>query len=52
MGMFPDLFAGTPELIADPMGRKWYALPDPAFGYQTGAQRARRARKAKTIVQH
>jgi hypothetical protein len=26
MGFFPDLFAGKPELLADPTGRKWYDL--------------------------
>ena len=26
MGFFPDLFAGTPELLADPTGRKWYDM--------------------------
>lgn len=26
MGFFPDLLAGKPEVIADPMGRKWYDL--------------------------
>ena len=26
MGFFPDLFAGKPELLADPIGRKWYNL--------------------------
>jgi hypothetical protein len=26
MGMFPDLFAGKPEMLADPTGRKWYDL--------------------------
>ncbi|MFV1969276.1 MAG: DUF3604 domain-containing protein, partial [Pirellulaceae bacterium] len=24
MGFFPDLFAGKPELLADPIGRDWY----------------------------
>jgi hypothetical protein len=24
MGFFPDLFAGKPEILAEPMGRKWY----------------------------
>ena len=24
MGFFPDLFAGKPELLADPTGKKWY----------------------------
>jgi len=26
MGCFPDLFAGRPQLLADPTGRKWYDL--------------------------
>lgn len=26
MGFFPDLFAGKPELLADPTGRKWYNM--------------------------
>jgi len=26
MGFFPDLFAGKPEVIAHPMGRKWYDM--------------------------
>ena len=26
MGFFPDLFAGKAEILADPMGRKWYDL--------------------------
>ena len=26
MGFFPDLFAGKPELMADPTGHKWYDL--------------------------
>jgi Protein of unknown function (DUF3604) len=26
MGFFPDLFAGKPDLLADPTGRKWYDL--------------------------
>jgi hypothetical protein len=26
MGFFPDLFAGNPELLADPTGRKWYDM--------------------------
>ena len=24
MGFFPDLFKGTPEILADPTGKKWY----------------------------
>jgi hypothetical protein len=26
MGFFPDLFAGKPELLTDPTGRKWYDM--------------------------
>ncbi len=26
MGFFPDLFAGKPELLADPQGRRWYDM--------------------------
>jgi hypothetical protein len=26
MGFFPDLFAGKPELLANPMGKKWYGM--------------------------
>ena len=26
MGFFPDLFAGKPEILAHPMGRKWYDM--------------------------
>lgn len=26
MGVFPDLFAGKPELLADPTGKKWYDM--------------------------
>jgi len=26
MGMFPDLFAGKPELLSDPTGRRWYDM--------------------------
>lgn len=26
MGFFPDLFAGKPEVLADPMGRRWYDM--------------------------
>ena len=26
MGFFPDLFSGKPELLAHPMGRKWYDM--------------------------
>jgi hypothetical protein len=26
MGFFPDLFAGNPEILADPTGKKWYDM--------------------------
>ena len=26
MGVFPDFFAGKPEILADPTGRKWYEM--------------------------
>ncbi|WP_262265766.1 DUF3604 domain-containing protein [Microvirga yunnanensis] len=26
MGFFPDLFAGKPEVLADPTGRRWYDM--------------------------
>jgi hypothetical protein len=26
MGFFPDLFAGKPDLLADPTGRRWYDM--------------------------
>lgn len=26
MGFFPDLFRGKPEILADPLGRKWYDM--------------------------
>ena len=26
MGVFPDLFAGKPEILADPTGKKWYDM--------------------------
>lgn len=26
MGMFPDLYAGKPNILADPVGKKWYQM--------------------------
>jgi len=34
MGFFPDLFAGKPVLLADPLGRRWYEM------IQAGGQQA------------
>lgn len=36
MGMFSDLLAGKPELLADPMGRRWYDMIQSGQG-QTAA---------------
>ncbi len=38
MGFFPRLFAGDPELLADPTGRRWYDLVQ--AGGQSGVQAA------------
>jgi hypothetical protein len=34
MGFFPDLFAGKPELLADPTGKKWYDMVQSGQGEQ------------------
>ena len=34
MGMFPDLFAGNPNILADPMGKKWYQMIQEGKGAQ------------------
>ena len=34
MGFFPDLFAGKPEILADPTGKRWYDM------VQAGGDRA------------
>ena len=38
MGMFPDLFAGKPELLADPTGRKWYDMIKSGQGAQAAIE--------------
>ena len=38
MGMFPDLFAGKPELLADPTGRKWYDMIKSGKGAQAALE--------------
>jgi hypothetical protein len=38
MGFFPRLYAGDPEMLADPTGRKWYDMVQE--GGQTGVQAA------------
>jgi hypothetical protein len=38
MGFFPDLFAGKPELLADPTGRKWYDMMQSGKGGQAAME--------------
>jgi hypothetical protein len=38
MGFFPDLFAGKPEVLADPTGRKWYNMIQSGQGAQAAIE--------------
>jgi hypothetical protein len=38
MGFFPDLFAGKPEVLADPIGRKWYDMIQSGKGGQAAIE--------------
>jgi hypothetical protein len=38
MGFFPDLFAGKPEVLADPTGRQWYDLVKSGKGAEAAQQ--------------
>ena len=38
MGFFPDLFAGKPEVLADPTGRKWYDMIKAGKGGEAAIQ--------------
>lgn len=38
MGFFPDLFAGKPEVLADPTGRQWYDLVQSGRGAEAALQ--------------
>ena len=38
MGFFPDLFAGKPEVLADPTGRKWYDMIKSGKGAEAAVQ--------------
>jgi hypothetical protein len=38
MGFFPDLFAGKPEVLADPTGRKWYDMIKSGKGGEAAIQ--------------
>ena len=42
MGFFPDLFAGKPELLADPTGRRWYDMIQSGKGERRGDRDHRR----------
>jgi hypothetical protein len=37
MGFFPDLFAGAPEILADPTGKRWYEMIQAGGGQAVGA---------------
>ena len=38
MGFFPDMFAGKPEILADPTGKKWYDLIKSGKGQQAALE--------------
>jgi hypothetical protein len=38
MGLFPDLVAGRPNIIADPQGRKWYDMMKEGRGQEAALQ--------------
>ena len=38
MGMFPDLMAGDPEILASPTGRKWYNMYQSGRGAEVGTE--------------
>ncbi len=38
MGFFPDLFAGNPEILANPTGRRWYDLIQAGKGAEAAIQ--------------
>ncbi len=38
MGFFPDLFAGKPELLADPTGRKWHDMIESGKGAEAAME--------------
>ena len=37
MGFFPDLFAGKPEVLANPTGRRWYDMIQSGRGAEAGS---------------
>jgi hypothetical protein len=38
MGFFPDLLAGKPEILADPLGRRWYDMMQAGQGAEAAAE--------------
>jgi hypothetical protein len=38
MGFFPDLFAGKPDLLADPTGRRWYDMIQDGKGAEAAVE--------------
>ncbi len=38
MGFFPDLLAGKPEILADPLGRKWYDMMQSGKGAEAAIE--------------
>jgi hypothetical protein len=38
MGFFPDLFAGAPELLAEPLGKRWYDMIHAGQGNQAALE--------------
>ncbi|HXV49979.1 MAG TPA: DUF3604 domain-containing protein, partial [Candidatus Binatia bacterium] len=38
MGFFPDLFAGKPEVLADPTGRRWYDMVQGGKGAEAAVE--------------
>ena len=38
MGFFPDLLAGKPELLADPVGRRWYDMINSGKGAEAAIE--------------
>jgi len=38
MGFFPDLFAGKPELLSDPTGRRWYDMLNSGKGAEAAVE--------------
>ena len=48
MGFFPQLFAGKPEILADPTGRRWYDMIQAGKGRRGGDRDHRRFSQARS----